>query len=512
MAFNGFERSVYRTIAVGLAMHLFAMHGEDHLGLGPLTGFAVLSQRHKTIGIVTLVGGLFADQGQNVFVENITLAISELFEAGKGGIDIGLGLHLHTQVQQALLEGVAPTELAQDQFVGAPAHILGAHDLVSVTCFEHAVLMDTGGVRKGIGSHHSFVGLHHKARGLAHHAAGGQDVSGIDAAIQAKVVAPGFDGHHHLFQRAIARPLTQSIDGALDLARATDLDTRQGVGHRHAQIVVAVHRPNGFVAVGDALAQSANEFAIQLRNGIAHRVRHIDGGGAFLDDGFDHTAQKVHIAAVAIFRAEFNVIEQVAGKTHRLTGLLKHLVGRHAQLFLHVQGRGGNEGMDAAPFRTFEGLGRSRNISVVGSGQRTHGGVFDRIGNRVHRIKIAVGAGRKTGLDHIHLEALQLTGDAQLFVFGHRGPRGLLAVAQGGVKNDQLVAHVTSPIQENHSQKNKRPVALAYGPWMECARATHSARWREVAVASKVCSWSTAYHRLCISCASLFRRAHRWMC
>jgi hypothetical protein len=79
-------------------------------------------------------------------------------------------------------------------------------------------------------------------------------------------------------------------------------------------------------------------------------------------------------------------------------------------------------------------------------------------------IKVAIGAGRKTGLDHIHLESLQLAGDAQFLVFGHRGARGLLAVTQGGVKNDQLVAHVAAPVQEKSWPKNKRPVALAYGP------------------------------------------------
>ena len=272
---------------------------------------------------------------------------------------------------------------------------------------------------KGIGPHHGLVGLHRKTRGLAHHAAGGQDVSGIDGAIQAKVVAPGFDGHHHLFQRAIARPLAQTVDGALDLARTTNFDPGQGVGHRHAQIIVAVHRPNSFVTVGDAFAQIADELSIQLRNGVTHGVGHIDGGGAFLNHRLDDPAQKVRIAAVSVFGAEFDVVKQIAGKAHRLTGLLKHLVGGHAQLFLHVQWRGGDKRVDAPPFGAFERLGRARNIAVVGTGQRTHRGIFDGIGNGMNGVKVAIGAGRKTGLDHVHLESLQLAGDAQLLVFGH---------------------------------------------------------------------------------------------
>jgi hypothetical protein len=42
-------------------------------------------------------------------------------------------------------------------------------------------------------------------------------------------------------------------------------------------------------------------------------------------------------------------------------------------------------------------------------------------------------------LDAIDLQPLQLARDAQLLVLGHRGAGRLLAVAQGGVENDELV-------------------------------------------------------------------------
>jgi hypothetical protein len=147
-----------------------------------------------------------------------------------------------------------------------------------------------------------------------------------------------------------------------------------------------------------------------------------------------------------------------------MTRLLKHLVGRHAQLFLHVQCRGGDKRVNATPFGAFEGLGRARNIAVIGSGQRAHRGILNGLGNGLNSVKVTIGTGRKTSLDHVHLESLQLASDAQFLVFGHRGARGLLAIAQGGVKNDQLVAHVAAPVQEKSWPKNKRPVALAYGP------------------------------------------------
>jgi hypothetical protein len=137
--------------------------------------------------------------------------------------------------------------------------------------------------------------------------------------------------------RAVARALTQSVDGALDLSRTTDLHASQRVGHCHAEVVVAVHRPDRLVAVGNALAQGADEFAVQLGHCISHRVRHVDGGRAFLDDCLQNAAEKIHLASVPVFRTELDVTHQVACVAHGLHRLLQHLVGRHAQLFLHVQ-------------------------------------------------------------------------------------------------------------------------------------------------------------------------------
>jgi hypothetical protein len=64
----------------------------------------------------------------------------------------------------------------------------------------------------------------------------------------------------------------------------------------------------------------------------------------------------------------------------------------------------------------------------------------------LHRLEVAIGAGCKSRFDDIHPQALKLARDAQLLVAGHRGPRRLFAVAQGGVENDELVSHGRTPV------------------------------------------------------------------
>jgi hypothetical protein len=53
---------------------------------------------------------------------------------------------------------------------------------------------------EGIGADHCLVGLNHEASRLADHAAGGQNVLGRDADIQAEIVAARLHGHDHFFQ------------------------------------------------------------------------------------------------------------------------------------------------------------------------------------------------------------------------------------------------------------------------------------------------------------------------
>ena len=81
-------------------------------------------------------------QRENIFVKNLTLPVGKFLEFGEGQINISLAFQLHTKVLQPLLECVAPAELAQDHFAGAPANVFRTHDLVGFTRLQHPVLMN----------------------------------------------------------------------------------------------------------------------------------------------------------------------------------------------------------------------------------------------------------------------------------------------------------------------------------------------------------------------------------
>ena len=193
---------------------------------------------------------------------------------------------------------------------------------------------------KGVCSHHGLVGLDHKAGCLTNHATGSKNVLCFNADFKIEVILAGFQRHDHFFKRTVSGTFTQTIDSALHLSGTANFYTGKGIGNSHAQIVMTMHRPNGFVAVGNTLTQVFNEFSIKLRDGVADGIGHIDGCSTLLDNRLEHTTQEVGIGTVTIFGTKLNVGHEVASKTNRELGLLKNLIWRHAQLFFHVQRTG----------------------------------------------------------------------------------------------------------------------------------------------------------------------------
>ena len=58
--------------------------------------------------MLLLVGdALVANQGDDVFVENVALAVGQVLEARERRIDVGFAVELDSEFLQPLLEGVA---------------------------------------------------------------------------------------------------------------------------------------------------------------------------------------------------------------------------------------------------------------------------------------------------------------------------------------------------------------------------------------------------------------------
>ena len=114
------------------------------------------------------------------------------------------------------------------------------------------MLVNAGLVGEGVLAHHGLVARHVHAGDARDQPAGRVELAVSTPVDTPKVFSAGAQRHHHLFQRAVAGPLADAVDGALDLTGA-GADRGEAVGHGHAQVVVAVHaqaRPLDAVDVG----------------------------------------------------------------------------------------------------------------------------------------------------------------------------------------------------------------------------------------------------------------------
>ena len=85
----------------------------------------------------------------------------------------------------------------------------------------------------------------------------------------------------------------------------------------------------------------------------------------------------------------------------------------------------------------------ARSMSFMrGAGQAADHRVLHHLADLGDGLEVAVGGDREAGLDDVDAHLVEHFGDLQLFLQGHRGAGRLLAVAQGGVENENAVAGI----------------------------------------------------------------------
>ena len=254
--------------------------------------------------------------------------------------------------------------LAHHQIGFGDADIGRAHDFKGFGVFQHAVLMDARLVQKRVLADNRLVELHRKARDGGHQAAGPDDLGGINAGLIGHDVVAHPQRHHHLFQRGVARPFAQAVDGAFDLPRPRR-DRRQSVGGRHAEIVVAMGGKDHAIRPRHLRQQHGDQSGAFGRGGIAHRVGDIDGGRPGLDRGFHRAAQIVMLGPCGIHRRPLHIVAQIAGMGHGVVNAHHHLI--HRQFGdVAVGGGGADKGVDARAAGVFHRLPAAVDILVIG--------------------------------------------------------------------------------------------------------------------------------------------------
>ena len=149
------------------------------------------------------------------------------------------------------------------------------------------------------------------------------------------------------------------------------------------------------------------------------------------------------IAAGGVLGRELDVVGEAAGARHRRHGALEALLARDPELALQVQVGGGDEGVDAAACGGFEGLAGGVDVARSAARQRRDHGPSYLCRDPAHRFGVVLGGDREAGLHDVHAQGVELTSQLDLLLDAHREAWRLLAVAEGGVEDDdRRVGHV----------------------------------------------------------------------
>ena len=200
---------------------------------------------------------------------------------------------------QARFHHVTPGAAREIHAAVFEADGLRGHDLECFFGLKHAVLVDAGGMRKGVAAHDGLIGLHGHVADFPHQPTRTHDLLRVNAHGSFENVPADLERHDDLFERGVAGALAQAVDRAFDLPGAMT-DRGQRIGRRHAQIVVAMDRNDRFVDIGHPVEKHAYLRGKKFGCGIAHGVRNINRGSAPPDRQFHHRAEIIVLRAAGI--------------------------------------------------------------------------------------------------------------------------------------------------------------------------------------------------------------------
>ncbi len=266
---------------------------------------------------------------------------------------------------------------------------LGRHDLVGERVGHHAVLVDAGLVREGVGADDGLVGRAAEADELGKDFARGVELFHLDVVGVGKLVAANHEGGGDLFEGGVAGALADAGDGALDLA-GTGLNAGEGVGDGHAEIVVAVGGEDDVLSAGDLGEKHAEGGGVFFGRGVADGVGDVDGGGPGLDRNRDDFDEEVRVGAGGVFGGELDVVAEGAGETDGFGSLMEGFGAGDLQLGFEVEIGGGEEGVDTGFVGGLDGAGGGFDVFAFAAGEGGDAGAADFAGDLADGVGVAL--------------------------------------------------------------------------------------------------------------------------
>jgi hypothetical protein len=311
--------------------------------------------------------------------------------------------------------------LAEDDVLALVANRDGGEDFVGEGVGEDAVLVDAGGVGEGVGTDDRLVRCGAEADAAGEHLAGGEEFGHDDVVGVGELVFADHEDGRDLFEGGVAGAFANAVDGAFDLADS-GFDGGDGVGYGEAEIVVAVCGEDDVFRPGDAVEDHAKHGGVVLRDAVADGVGEVEGGGAGLDGDFADFDEDVGVSAGGVFGNSTSSQKVRAKATISAIWSMACL-----RVMRSLAARWRSE-VERKVWMRLEGAGSMARAAASMS-------------SRLQRAR-AVILGPRTSLAMARTDSRSPCEAMGKPLFGvvHGAAGGLLAVAEGGVEEDDVVA------------------------------------------------------------------------
>ncbi len=256
--------------------------------------------------------------------------------------------------------------------------------------------------------------------------------------MQAAHLAARVQEHHDLLERAVARALADAVDRAFDLPGPGD-EAGVRVGDREAEVVVAVHGQDHVAHLGHEAVQAVEERGVLVGHRVADGVRDVDRRRAFLDRRGDDLGGVLELGARRVHRRELDVVDEGLRVRDRGAGLVQDVLAGRAELVDDVDVRRRDERVDARSLRVAYSSGGGLHVGRLSSSEAGDDRAIDFAGDRLDRFEVAGRGDREAGFDDVDAEAGELVRDLELLAGVQRDAGRLLAVAQRGVEDADVV-------------------------------------------------------------------------
>ena len=233
---------------------------------------------------------------------------------------------------------------------------------------------------------------------------------------------------------SVPGPLSDSVDRAFDLAGSA-FHGREAVGHRHPQVIVAMHRDDRLLDVLHLFADVGDQLSVFRGGGVPYGVRDVDRGGSGVNGRLDDPGQVIPIRTGGVLGGELHILRVPFGMGHGAAGFLQNLFPALSQLVFQMNVRGGDKDMDPRRPGVFQGFPGCIDIARGRSRKAGNLRAPDLLGDLLYGLEIPGRAAGEPGFDHVHVQTLELAGEDQLFPQVHAGSGRLFSVPEGGVKD-----------------------------------------------------------------------------